>query len=394
MKLLIINDGSDYSNWGIQACIDGLSSHFIKFFNKVDTVKHILIHQIFEWDIRVFGKKLFSENNRVMFKFSPVSILIPRVYDDFDEVAKKWQNGEGGKNSIKIISKIKECDVVVFNAEGSTYRNNIGAIAGLFILWYSKKYFNKKSFFINGSVTISSEVPRMPTMIKKCYEMIDGFAVREPYSYQELKDYLKSDFKLQFFPDSAFNVSLDKNQVNKSLKDRVNNFGEFVCFSRSMIRENPSAIGYLIKRLLDKGFKIIFFAKDDTDQFIKQYDKGSNTIFLNDKYNYHDIMFVLSKSKALISGRYHHLIFSLKQGTPVVMLNTSSHKIIGLNNMYKDFFSRVFDPGNLYNETEFIIDELKRVIKSNERTEILRLSENYNNEFNKMGPWLLKNKKI
>ena len=161
-----------------------------------------------------------------------------------------------------------------------------------------------------------------------------------------------------------------------------------------MIRENPSAIGYLIKRLLDKGFKIIFFAKDDTDQFIKQYDNGSNTIFLNDKYNYHDIMFVLSKSKALISGRYHHLIFSLKQGTPVVMLNTSSHKIIGLNNMYKDFFSRVFDPGNLYNETEFIIDELKRVIKSNERTEILRLSENYNNEFNKMGPWLLKNKKI
>ena len=47
MKLLIINDGSDYSNWGIQACIDGLSSHFIKFFNKVDTVKHIIIHQIF-----------------------------------------------------------------------------------------------------------------------------------------------------------------------------------------------------------------------------------------------------------------------------------------------------------------------------------------------------------
>ena len=75
MKLLIINDGSDYSNWGIQACIDGLSSHFIKFFNKVDTVKHILIHQIFEWDIKIFGKKLFSENNRVMFKFSPIRVI-------------------------------------------------------------------------------------------------------------------------------------------------------------------------------------------------------------------------------------------------------------------------------------------------------------------------------
>ena len=390
MKLLIINDGSDYSNWGIQACIDGLSSHFIKFFNKVDTVKHILIHQILEWDIRVFGKKVFSENNRIMWKFSPRSILIPSVYDDFEEVADKWQNGKGGKNSLKIISKIKKSDVVVFNAEGSTYRNNIGAIAGIFILWYSKKYCHKKSFFINGSVTISSEVPRMPTMIKKCYEIIDGFAVREPYSYQELKNFIKSDSKLKFFPDSAFNVSLDKNQVNKSLRDRIKNFGEFICFSRSMIRENPFAIAHLIEKLLNHGFKIIFLAKDDTDQFIKKYTDGSNTIFL-DEYNYHDIMYVLGKSKALISGRYHHLIFSLKQGTPTVMLNTSSHKIIGLNNMYTEYFSRVFDPGNLYDETEIIIGELKRIIKSNKRTEILRLSENYNNEFNKMGPWLLKN---
>ena len=205
-----------------------------------------------------------------------------------------------------------------------------------------------------------------------------------------MKDYLKSDLKLQFFPDSAFNVSLDETKVDKSLKDRVNTYGDYICFSRSMIRENRSAIGYLIKTLVDQGFKIIFFAKDDTDQFIKQYADGDNTIFLNDKYNYHDIMYVLSKSKALISGRYHHLIFSLKQGTPVVMLNTSSHKIIGLNQMYKDFFSRVFDPGNLYNETELIVDELKRVIKANKRTDILILSENYNNEFNKMTSWLLK----
>tara|TARA_B100001250_G_scaffold389566_1_gene388791 strand:- start:2888 stop:4063 length:1176 start_codon:yes stop_codon:yes gene_type:complete len=391
MKLLIINDGSDYSNWGIQACIDGLRSHFKIIFNNVDTIKHILIHQILEWDIRVFGKKIFSENNRIMWKFSPVSILLPGVYDDFEEVADKWQKGNGGKNSLKIISKIKECDIVVFNAEGSTYRNNLGAIAGIFILWYSKKYFNKKSYFINGSVTISSEVPRMPTMIKKCYELIDGFAVREPYSYQELKEYIKSDSKLQFFPDSAFNVRLDINQVNKSLKNRIKNFGEFICFSRSMLRENPSAIGHLISKLVENGFKIVFFAKDDTDQFIKQYTDGSNTIFLNDKYNYHDIMYVLSKSKALISGRYHHLIFSLKQGTPVVMLNTSSHKILGLNIMYKEFSNRVFDPGNLYDETELIIDELKSVIRSNKRDEIFRLSENYKNEFNKMGAWLLKN---
>ena len=59
--------------------------------------------------------------------------------------------------------------------------------------------------------------------------------------------------------------------------------------------------------------------------------------------------------------------------------------------MYKEFFSRVFDPGDLYDETELIIDELKSVIKSNKRDEISRLSQKYNNEFNKIGSWLLKN---
>ena len=75
-----------------------------------------------------------------------------------------------------------------------------------------------------------------------------------------MKDYLKSDLKLQFFPDSAFNVSLDETKVDKSLKD-INTYGDYICFSRSMIRENRSAIGYLIKTLVDQGFKIIFLLK-------------------------------------------------------------------------------------------------------------------------------------
>ncbi len=391
MKLLIINDGSDYSNWGIQACIDGLNSHFISFFDKISTVKHKQIHQILDWDKRILGKKIFSENNRLMWKFSPISILLPSVYDDFEEVADKWKNRNGGKNSLKIISQIKDSDVIVFNAEGSTYRNNIGAIAGIFILWFAKKYHNKKSFFINGSVTISSEVPRMPTMIKNCYELIDGFAVREPVSYLQLKEYLKSDSKLIFFPDSAFNVKLDYEKVNKNLQQKLKNFGKYICFSRSMIRENPSAIGYLITKLIKNGYKIVFLAKDDTDQFIKKYDKNSNTLFLDDSYNYHDIMYLLSQAKALISGRYHHLIFSLNQGTPVVMLNTSSHKIQGLNKMYDKFSSRVFDPGNLYDETKYIIKELKNVIADNRREEIKIVSKNYALEFNKMSEWILKN---
>ena len=51
-------------------------------------------------------------------------------------------------------------------------------------------------------------------------------------------------------------------------------------------------------------------------------------------------MYVLSKSKALISGRYHHLIFSFFE-TRESCCNAQyifHKKILGLNYMYKEFF--------------------------------------------------------
>ena len=81
---------------------------------------------------------------------------------------------------------------LLFNAEGSTYRNNLGAIdEEIFMMMYSKKYFNKKSYFINGSVTISSEVPRMPTMIKKCCIAIDGLWYKRTIFISRIKKLYK-----------------------------------------------------------------------------------------------------------------------------------------------------------------------------------------------------------
>ena len=43
MRVLILNDGSDYENWGIQACIDGIK-HILGDCT-IDSVKHANLHQ-------------------------------------------------------------------------------------------------------------------------------------------------------------------------------------------------------------------------------------------------------------------------------------------------------------------------------------------------------------
>ena len=64
---------------------------------------------------------------------------IPLTSDQYDLYCDLWNKGKGGKFSNVVIEKILKSDLVLYNAEGSTYRNNYGSLAGLFIIYFAKK---------------------------------------------------------------------------------------------------------------------------------------------------------------------------------------------------------------------------------------------------------------
>ena len=131
MKVLIVNDGTSTSNWGLQASTRALSTIFNDLNYEIDTISHSDLHKVYQFEFNLYGKPFFNQQSRVLQKLSPFHLKIPQTADEFCLFLNLWAKGLGGSFSEVITNKICESDIVVFNAEGSTYRKNHGALAGL-----------------------------------------------------------------------------------------------------------------------------------------------------------------------------------------------------------------------------------------------------------------------
>lgn len=333
-KVLILNDGSDYKNWGIIACIDGLKIIFKNF--KTDTISHYEMHKRYINTPKFFGYRWFSDENPIFNKIFNNYNILPKTSNEIDEVSRLWREGKGGKGAKSLIRKIQyfKPDLVVFNAEGSTYKNNIGSIKGLFVLHYISTFYPEiKTAFINGSVTITSVDNTLGGIIRKTFSKINFVSVREIFSFENLIEYYPELSNTRLILDSAFlNPKIHHSKkVDRFLESySINSFG---AFSLSML---PFGSIELLKQFLFSLFsdkeKVILLAKDVEDiQRIKPLlDYSSKFILVPDSFDYQDIEYLLSKCDLLVSGRYHHLIFAIKNRCPILPLNTSSHKIKGL----------------------------------------------------------------
>ncbi|MDB4052638.1 polysaccharide pyruvyl transferase family protein [Octadecabacter sp.] len=352
MKILILNDGSEYENWGIQACIDGIK--YILGNNTIDSVKHSNLHQKYSFEPELFGKKIFNNESRITKRFFQEYLKTPNVVDELDYFCDLWERGEGGPGSRDIIDAISASDIVAFNAEGSTYRKNIGAFRSLFLLYLAKKKFGKKAFFVNGSVTLNEVDATLPAYIDKIFHSIDGVCVREPKSAKSLQNFT-SFRNFSVIPDSVFALDLQNSEVD---------LNQQFCFSLSMLPmqrypvNNTNPMVNLVNRASVKFGKCKFLAKDVEDQYLKELANHTKSAFLGHNLNYTEIERELAKSKCLISGRYHHLIFALRVGCPVIPLKSSSHKIDGLMEFYEGLLPSPFDPTSLRTETTKILDYL------------------------------------
>ena len=82
MKILILNDGREYENWGIQACMEGL----LKIFNgnKIETISFSLLNKKYSFNPRIFGRNFFNENSRIQKLLFNESLETPLIADELD----------------------------------------------------------------------------------------------------------------------------------------------------------------------------------------------------------------------------------------------------------------------------------------------------------------------
>lgn len=369
--VLILNDGSQYENWGIKACIDGLKNILKNTLGHFEMIgmPHSYMHKKYSWEPFVFKRKLFNERSRITRRFFKEYHALPRIADEFEYVADLWLAGKGGDGAKHFLDMMENVDVVIFNAEGSTYRDNIGAIKGLFILWFSKTKLNKQAYFLNGSVTLTLVDSILPAMVNKVFKVLDGVAVREPYSYKNILEFYPGLTNIKMYPDSVFSLSVD----NLKISDKVQRLDfldkDFFCFSLSMLpmdyrrSRSKSSLVYIINELKKIVPHAVLLAKDVEDQILKDVAKDTNSIFVGADFDYLDVMSVLSKAKFLFSGRYHHLIFATKVGCPSIPIASSSHKIHGFSLLFKDIMPKPIDATNIWEESDVVVESVKNILK-------------------------------
>lgn len=367
-----MNQGNDFSNWGIKAATQNLLRLIESKgeVNSVDYISHEVLQRNFSFDPVLSGKRLWNRQSRVAGRLFGDYIKIPRIADEFEGVAEFWISSKKDRYK-KLLNQIKSVDILVFNAEGSTYRNNKSAIRALFILWIGAKFFNKRCFFLNGSVTLSDIDPMLPAMVEKTFSSIAGVTLREPKSYRTVTErwpHLIS--KVSMAPDSAFYES-HRDGADRSARLALPDL--YFCFSTSMMPvdfkfgKSSSSLLYLLKELSRRFGTPIILARDIEDQFLNELSKDLDCIVIGKDFSYEDVIKIVKGARFLLSGRYHHLIFSYMSGTPFIAMDTTSHKIKGLVELAcKNPVRAVYDPTNLKYES-------KNILKSAEELESVNL---------------------
>ena len=352
MNILILNKGKNFSNWGIRATTDALESYFKKIFPEaqINGIDHSYFNTNFSFDPTIFGKKLFNRNSRILSKYSRAPITAPLVFDDFPIYQELWNQNQISKFSKKLKSQLELSDIIVFNAEGSTYRANKSAIKALFLLWYAKLVLKKKCIFINGSVTLTTIDSVLNPIVYNVFKSIDLVYIREKSSLLNINQYFDNINNVTLLPDLVF-------YDHKYKQTHFNIEEPYFCVSSSMLpmsKNSPShGIINVIKKLSQSFGKPVILCIDKEDQYIKKYTNYLNAIIIDHKYNYNDVINIINNSQFLFSGRYHHLIFAIITCTPIIPMDTSSHKIRGLMKFF-DYNYKIFDPTDL----NYRIDEI------------------------------------
>lgn len=370
--VLLINDTSDHGNWGSQSNIEALRRILQEQIPGVSlpSLPSRSVGRIYTWDPFVSGVRAFNRTSYLADKLSSRYMLLPSVVDEYEYVADEWLAGRGGAGAADFLARLKGVDALIFNAEGSTYRNNHSSLKCLFMLWLGKTRFGLPSYFMNGSVTLTEVDPVLPAMVKKVFTALDGVAVREPNSLRMVQQYAPQA-KVELVPDTVF--LFDESDCSTesaglaALRRRLGGQPYF-CFSLSMLpmdfkrTRRASALYNVIMRLKQVAPQAVLMAKDEEDQYLGDVARETGSHFFGKNQSFREVMAVLRDARFLFSGRYHHLIMAADVGCPGIPMISTSPKIKGLSELLREVMIAPFDPTDLRPHLATLENEARRLV--------------------------------
>lgn len=347
-RVLIINDTSDQENWGSQALMHGLRALIADAFPDAQC-ETIPSHWLIAWQTGEFYRE----------RDAGPEAGCPRVTDQFDAVADLWCRSRGRTPVHRLVERLRSADLVLYNGEGSLYRRNLSARQALFMLWLAKTRLNIPSVLANATLSLGHVDPILPGMVRRTLPLLDSVAVREPWSLRNLNEHVPHA-NAMLVPDSAFHLaSVVPDLTSRAPRAPCEDPGYF-CYSAGMMQPDHefggrSALHRLIAALKNIVPKAILVARSPQDVFLEQVAKDTGSVYWGPGKTYYDLMCLLRGAAFQLSGRYHHLILGSLVGCPAVAFASASHKVHGLCELLEGVFGEAWDPGDLEQANEAII---------------------------------------
>lgn len=354
-KIVLLNYTGNEDNWGCQAT----SKQLLKLLRRFNDFIEVYRVEIFSsekksltffddlfirFKLKLINNKIFETNVLLIkiLKFILFNISLNRM---------KYKN-------------LNTCKKVILNGEGSIHGNSKNSISLFFDVWLSKKIFNKEVIVVNH--TLQFDNSQSKRLIKKAYNNIDKFIIREPYSLENIKEIGINNVNIA--GDAAFlEESCSNDMLNAILKSNNLEKNNYICISGSATLEKMSLNKHIdLLNEISRNFKvpIVLFASTNIDRRrMKELKKNIPELILFDnyRYEYKEIIGVIKNCLIHLTGRFHPMIFSIITSTPFVAYHSNTIKMNGVLNMI-DYPLEAID---LYNmDSNKIIKKLQYVLNN------------------------------
>lgn len=384
-RIVLLNDCRDQVNFGANALVDGLL-RILGHHVPSATIHPIPSH----WLIDVQHLDAFHRAGEGM---TQPRVRWPKVADQFDAIADDWLAGRGGRDTDLWLDRFRDCDLVVFNGEGSLYRNNPSAIRGLFLAWLCRTRLGLPTVHLNGGLHLTDVVPLLNPMVRKTFGVLDAVTMREAPSFRNLQTHVP-DVRGELVPDAAFALTSDDALDNASVRAIRERFGgrPYLCFDPGAMpmddRADPaSTLHRLVEGLRQVVPEIVLVSSAPADEYIGEIARATGAHYVEAMTDYREFMALAERAALVVSGRYHNVILAAIMGCPSIAFGSTTHKVHGACEMLEGICGSPHDGTDLLPRLEEVVAQAKRCVAEREalRTELQAICERRRGEAGRLG---------
>ena len=314
MRITLLNDTSDSVNWGCQATSYGIKdiikSHFQDAqFNTVTNPKlPVRLLKPYRTYLNRTLLKLLSKNNANKqklhrqlrgLKFPEIPMPLPdRIY----------LNGEG-----------------MLHAKSGHLPRLLGT------LMHYKNY-GVWVGAINQTIDLPGDSLELEVLVQ-VFNLIDHVTVRDPYSYQLLRD--AGVKNCQLVPDAAFYCAIPESEEVETVRRQFDLPKEYIALTGSSVLSGKSfeefyGIYKTVKKKTNMPIVLLGNTKTDFQLSEKVRRLDPSSVLISNRATFRQAMAVIAGAEFFVSGRFHPIIFAARAGTAIIPLTANTHKNQGL----------------------------------------------------------------